>query len=235
MNLGEYRAYLVAEYGLVDLVEDTVHYKDAGANKVINSAIHVIEDFDVLERTAYVKPIAIGANSLIIPPAKRVHSVKVRYGSDTEIDALYSDDITALRNLDFPATQLWYGFGKLLLLQPDQTNALHPDIGNFSDVVVYTDAEDFDSRTQIILFSAGMSSNGNVEVVGEYYSPKLVNDSDTSHWFNRIDIVDQAILYIRDASRRNRDGGITGYQMLENMLSPVSRRRKHFSKRMRIA
>ena len=235
MNLGEYRAHLVIQYGLVDLVDDTVHFKDAGANKIINSAIRVIEDFDVLERSVYIKPIANGADSLILPPVKKVHSVKIRYINESEIDVAYCSDITMLRSSEFQTDKLWYGFGKLLMSQPDQTSELHPDIGNFSDVVVYTNSADFDDRSQIILFNMGMSSAGNVAVIGEYYSPKLVNDSDSNRWFARTDIVDQAVLFVRDSTLRNREGAATGHQLLDNMLAAVSRRRKNFSSRMRIA
>lgn len=231
MNLGEYRRYIVNQHGLVDLVVDTVNYVDAGANLLINNAVRFIEEFDVVPVSVYVKPATVGMDSLALPPVKRVDRVIVRYSLLETDDLVYTPDILAWRDTALTGAPYVYGFTRPLLTQPDQTNTGHTDTGQWHGEVIYTDAVLFDERSQLMLFDRKFETAGTIRIEGQFYSKRLTSDADKTIWFDRVDIMDQAILYLRDAGLRNRDGAQTGLVILDRLLSDYARRKRNFIKR----
>lgn len=231
MNLGEYRKYIVNQHGLVDLVVDTVNYVDAGANLLINNAVRFIEEFDVVPMSVYAKLVTVGMDNLVLPPVKRVDRVTVRYSLLDTDDLIYAPDIMAWRDTTLTGAPCVYGFTRPLLVQPDQTNVSHADTGQWHDEVIYTDQTTFDERSQLMLFDRKFETAGSIRIEGQFYSKKLTSDSDKTIWFDRVDIMDQAILYLRDAGLRNRDGAQTGLAILDRLLSDYARRKRNFIKK----
>lgn len=222
MNLGEIRAKFITFSGRDDLVNSDD--SDNGANFFINAGQKMLDrriDFKKSTGVIY-KPLAVDGWYVTIEGARSINTVWVN--SSEERWELTMRTMQWL-NTEFPdtiadtdsGTPEYWGVSNMRTLDTRHMNS----VGSFLRYAV-PDSIDDDLTGIVILQPTEEALT--VEVQGMFYSPKLVEDEDTTYWTEVHDMtLVWAALYELEMSYRNTEGANDWLAGIERDLIDVDK------------
>lgn len=205
MNLGEIRSKFITLSGRDDLVNSDD--SDNGANFFINAGQRMLDrkiDFKKSSGVLY-KPLAVDGWYVSVEDCRSVQDVWIN--DDEGRTQLTKRSLEWLKT-EFPdlisatdsGTPEYWGISNLRGIDIKHMNS----VGSFLNFMV---PDSIDDNITGILILQPTSEALVVEITGKFYSPRLVNDEDTTYWTatHEMELV-WAALYELEVSYRNTEG-----------------------------
>jgi len=188
MSLLEVRKNFVQYSGRFDLIVDRINFADKGANFYIRAGQQYLDTFvDIFESESKTyAPLAAGAWYQLIADVRVIEHVYLvsSIGDKTELNKISVEEFRNTYRSD-PSTYISNSKGYcaeycVTNLRTTPLTQGEVTIDEFGDNSYTVSVDDF--LYTGILFSPPLGETGSIEIIGKFYQPKLMVDTDSNYW-----------------------------------------------------